>query len=396
MINIYKKREKSLENPSGYVEIKNEDIKGPFLLCISAQDFLDKSVFGIVREGAHAARCYTSQEYAGGFKIDKCPIDFLGLKFRPDDKYQYNYEEIVEKFLWPYLIKNGLDLESIKQTAKNMNFMTYCDGTFTYAKIENMIERKLKELYFSAEDIDDILSNFSLVSVGSMVNVTNFKTTVVSFVDVNDSEIFSEHTDEYKDLLAKYNRKSLYGKNGKNSILYLYEGSGKHSLKEYLKDETVVKSALSSVVSYFLEKSISDDKVKNALTIDEVINRLNVYSNEEENISNLINRLDKEISYNNTPRYTSEEFILRTELDASYKELSKSRNIINSIKNELDGKNNKVNNLIININELCDAETAKAILLAAGLSQYVRRSDAVPSLEEFQEEYDKSEVRRAM
>ena len=58
-----------------------------------------------------------------------------------------------------------------------MNFMTYCDGTMTYGKIENRLEEKLNDLDFKEEDIRDILANLSLVAIGTMVNTKGFKTT---------------------------------------------------------------------------------------------------------------------------------------------------------------------------------------------------------------------------
>ena len=51
MLSIYKKVEKSMDNLYGIVSINNvQEIDRPFLLCLSAQDNYDKSVFGIVRE----------------------------------------------------------------------------------------------------------------------------------------------------------------------------------------------------------------------------------------------------------------------------------------------------------------------------------------------------------
>ena len=74
MLSIYKKCEKSLSNPSGIVEITNiNELSKPFLLCISTQDIIDKSIYGIMREGAQAARVCTSQEDAP-FKLSSIPL----------------------------------------------------------------------------------------------------------------------------------------------------------------------------------------------------------------------------------------------------------------------------------------------------------------------------------
>ncbi len=103
MLSIYKKCEKSLSNPSGIVEITNiNELSKPFLLCISAQDIIDKSIYGIMREGAQAARVCTSQEDAP-FKLSSIPVDFLGIRFQADEQYKYNYREIVDKLIYPYI-----------------------------------------------------------------------------------------------------------------------------------------------------------------------------------------------------------------------------------------------------------------------------------------------------
>lgn len=392
MISIYKKCEKALSNPSGIKRVDVQELNKPFLLCLSAQDFMDKSVFGTIREGAHAARLYTTQELAGGFKINNCPVDFLGLKFKSDEKYQYNYEEIVDEFLWPYLIQNGVDLESLKKTAKKMNFMTYCDGTMTYGKIENRLEEKLNELDFKEEDIRDILSNLSLVAIGTMVNTKGFKTTTASFVDVNDSEIFSEYTDGYNELLSRYGKKSLYGKNGKNSVTYIYKGTGNHSLKEYLADNRIVKPALSSIVSYFLEKSLASEKDSFVKTsINDIISRLKVYGDESKNPSELLTSLDLEISYDNTPRYTPEMLDIRKELDATCKELMKSEILLSRAKHENDEKEEKMKTIISNIEKYSSDTTLLQILVNSGMWRNARNSDALfkKSDRDIREEYEK-------
>lgn len=50
MLTIYKKLEKNLDNPSGTIQIKNiNELNKPFLLCLSAQNNHDKSIYGIIR-----------------------------------------------------------------------------------------------------------------------------------------------------------------------------------------------------------------------------------------------------------------------------------------------------------------------------------------------------------
>lgn len=105
MLTIYKKVEKSLDNLSGIIQINNiNELNKPFLLCLFAQNNHDKSIYGIIREVAAAARVYTSKDPDARFKIDDFPVDFLGLRYQKDNKNKENYEEIVDDFLYPFLI----------------------------------------------------------------------------------------------------------------------------------------------------------------------------------------------------------------------------------------------------------------------------------------------------
>ena len=81
MLQVYKKVEKSLDNPYGAISIQNlEELNKPFLLCLSAHDSNPKSIFGIIKEGARAARVNTTDEMAARFKIDELPQLFNILR----------------------------------------------------------------------------------------------------------------------------------------------------------------------------------------------------------------------------------------------------------------------------------------------------------------------------
>lgn len=323
MITFYKKIEKSKENPSGIIEI--EEITRPFLLCISAQDNYDKSIYGTIREGAQAARILTTNEIATGYKIDELPLDFLGLRFKKDDNYNNNYKEIVDKFIFPFLISSGINqVSEIKKKSRKINFMTYCDGTKTYEGIEKYLEEKLKNIGISQEDINDIISQISLVAIGTTVDTSKFKATTATFIDVNDDEIETIKTSHYQKTLTNNKRKHVYTQI-KNNILYIYQGTGDHNLKKYLSNDQIVKPALCSVVSYFLENSIINEKniELDPILPKDILNVLDTYTNEDKEIKKLLNELDNKINYGNTKKYTNTEAEIRQEIDFLYKEFIK-------------------------------------------------------------------------
>lgn len=324
MINVYKRVEKTKENPYGIVEITDTELLNrPFLLSLSAQDNYDKSTFGMIRTGAQAARVYTTMEDVAGFKIDEMPIDFLGLRFVSDDNYKDNYEEIVDRFLYPFLTRGGTSFEEIKKQAVKMNFMTYCDGTFTYAGIEKKIKEKLQVLSMEDKQIGEVLRCFFLVALGTDFPTNNLCGSTVTFVDVEDKTIRTPKIEKLKELIQNHQMHIGYGTlKNKNNLLVFFTGSGLHDVKKYLSSENIAKPAICAVTSSFLEDSING-KIPSS---EEILDTLGTYATERESTKSLLDKLDDNLSYSSTPRYTHEEAALRKELDSLFKEETKVQN----------------------------------------------------------------------
>ena len=384
MLNIYKRVEKSLDNLSGIVEIQRvEELERPFLLCLSAQDNYDKSIYGIIKKGAQAARVYTSEEAAAGFKIDNMPADFLGLRFRSDNVYTNNYEEIVNKLIYPFLIRYGLSqIEKIKWQARKINLMTYCDGTLTYKKIEEELEKKFKNDALSQDVIDSILSQISLVAIGTMIDISDFKATT-AFVDVNDTEISTDMTNRYKKMLQDKGCQSIYGTLKKN-VLYIYNGTGNHSLKEYFLSDRIVKPALCSVLSHFLEISIESQRQGSLIGIS-ASNSLSQLAKYTKKMASreLLALLDRNVNYA-SPKYNTEEASMRHELDLLCKRVREQETQLRTFQEREENMQQQIAKIIEGLKEYSSQETMSQILTFSGLYQ--------PSLgaNPFQELSDKS------
>ncbi len=384
MLNIYKRVEKSLDNLSGIVEIQRvEELERPFLLCLSAQDNYDKSIYGIIKKGAQAARVYTSEEAAAGFKIDNMPADFLGLRFRSDNVYTNNYEEIVNKLIYPFLIRYGLSqIEKIKWQARKINLMTYCDGTLTYKKIEEELEKKFKNDALSQDVIDSILSQISLVAIGTMIDISDFKATT-AFVDVNDTEISTDMTNRYKKMLQDKGCQSIYGTLKKN-VLYIYNGTGNHSLKEYFLSDRIVKPALCSVLSHFLEISIESQRQGSLIGIS-ASNSLSQLAKYTKKMASreLLALLDRNVNYA-SPKYNTEEASMRHELDLLCKRVREQETQLRTFQEREENMQQQIAKIIEGLKEYSSQETMSQILTFSGLYQ--------PSLKAnpFQELSDKS------
>lgn len=393
MLQVYRKVEKSLDNPYGVVSIQSlKELDKPFLLCLSAQDNHPKSVFGMIKEGARAARVNTTDEMAAGFKINEFPVAFLGVKFIKDDLYQKNYEEMVDTFIYPFLIGDGTrSVEEIQRAAKKINFMTYCDGTLTYANIEQRLEEKLQLDGYSESDIKDILAQISLVALGTMVNTSKLKATTATFIDVNDSEIYTTSSERYKRILQAHQQRGVCGTfRNSNNVLYIFEGNGNHSLKEYFSDNNMAKPAISGILSAFLQNSIDNENTNNLgiLSSNQMYDLITKYGDEKEDPVTLLRNLDASLNYDGAPRYSKEEAKLRHELDVSYAEIGKMRMQLESAERGRDQKAATLKQVVDGIREYSSETTFYQILVPTKLWQAPSDRDV------FQEESDKS-IRQA-
>lgn len=373
MLKIYKKSEKSSVCPMGYMEINPETVDKPFLMCISAQDNLDKSIYGTIREGARAARLYTTQEIGAAYSLNDFPLDFLGFRFVKNQSYINNYEEFVDCFLLPYLIGNGTySINEIKKRARMANFMTYCNGTETYKLIEAYLEKKMLECGYLQVEIDGIISQIACVSIGTAIDTSNIKATSACFIDLEDDEISTEKTPTYANILNQNQQNSIFGELGsKQNVLYFYNGSGNHSLKEYLSDHVKVKPALCSVISYIVANSIkniySDELVP--ISSGEIIDVLRVYGGDKDKTDELLVKLDNNIDYTNASKYNKDELRLRIELDQLYKEHLKTKFRLERKERDLEEVKDKLTKVDEAVRKYSSDTTYLQIFCESGLYQ---------------------------
>ena len=218
-----------------------------------------------------------------------------------------------------------------------INFMTYCNGTVTYEGIEKRLEEKLVTIGLSKAEVVEIISQISLVAIGTMENTSNFKATTVTFIDVNDLEIATTITNDYKNILQEKKRKSFFGTlRNKNNVLYIYDGRGNHSLQEYFSDTTIVKPALCGVLTNFLENSIRNHYHTDfaEISFQDSLERLGKYGNEKIEPTVLLEALDSELYYGGADKYTSEEIKLKRQLYSTYRELRRTRDNLTLVKKD--------------------------------------------------------------
>ncbi len=396
MLQIYRKCEKSLDNPYGIMEIEHpEDIDKPFLLCISSQDLIDKSVFGLIKEGARAARVRTSDEYAGGFKIEDVPAYFLGVKYKMNNIKDHKSGSLLNDFIYPFLTKTK-DFKEIQKRARMMNFFTYCNATNVYVELEKGLKEKLNKDGFSEKEIDEILSQVSLISIASEVDVSKLSATTVLFKDANDREVYDFISKTALKKMEQIARDAIIGnlKSNGNVLTYVYNGTGDHELKEYLKDVNIVKSSLCAVVSKLLDNSIKNMDEEELIPIDgkEVLKTLIRYNGEFQGTDIYLKRIDDEIDYKGCKKYTKSEHDLLCKLDQAYKQQLKTKQQLENETKQNQDLKEKVNLLITGVKEKCSDVAFEQIVTQNHMWNPSKDSASLLAMKtdrEIREEYEK-------
>lgn len=374
MITVYNKIEKSMENTSGFQVVPNYDsLERPFLLCLSPQNNLSKSIYGIMREGAQAARILTTQGVAGRFKLDEFPADILGVRFESDDQYQQAYTEIADKFLHPFLVQKGQRYDIVRKQARKINIFAYCDGVYTYKGIEERLETLLERDGYNADEIHGILSQISLTALESLVETGSLHATSAAFIDVNDKEIECDKTDSYRSLLGSEEQNSVFSPLGNsNGVLYIYRGNGIHKVKAFFKDESnIAKPAVCGVVSMFLENSLENSLggELSEVSVNQIMAQIERFENEDVTPNELLDRLDEALVYNHAPRYSEETAQVKMELDSAYKLLRKTNQAFIHSLNYRQGQDLRLSSVIRGIHEFSSDVTFEQILTYAHMWQ---------------------------
>jgi len=367
MLNIYKKINKTRNNMYGIKEITNaKDLNRPFLLCISNND-TDKSIFGIIRDGAHAARMHTTQECANKFDLEKTPIDFIGVRF---SDYETAANDLVEYLLYPHIVAHGFSKNTMFKQARKINLYTFDYGSSIYLNAEKILFERLKKENITEEEIVYILKQISLVSTGSSEDLSNTYATTISFVDLKDELIRPDDSDEFIKVLEEQHQESMYNYwDDNNSMIFRFIGTGEHSPKYYLLDECPAKPAISAMVSNFLLNSFLNCDVPQeaAINRDFCIDSLYLYGTNNMPRRMTLKNLDEHINYPGAIKYTDEEAYLRNEVDDCYKLINEADKIIDTYEEQMDEMKNAINLLISKIKDNCDDDTFDKILVEAGI-----------------------------
>lgn len=93
MLELYKRVPKSEEYLYGSRKIQDEEnpfLKGPCMLCISAQPKIAKSIFGLTKYGMAMARLRTRGNAGAKIDLENFPVSFLSIKGKISFRRKFN------------------------------------------------------------------------------------------------------------------------------------------------------------------------------------------------------------------------------------------------------------------------------------------------------------------
>lgn len=378
MYKLIKKVPKSLENKRGSDEIKEGEnpFESPCLLCLSAQD-MDRHVFGITKNFMAIAGMRIRGNSGAKFDLEDFPVTFLSIQKQRDKETE---EECADTFVDTYfmpLITDSKSKEDAMKKFRNINIMSYCDGTERVIGIVQNLRSKMQERGYSEQDLNDILSQISWVTLSTDRDFRGLGTTCVDFHDFNDTEV------EFQDMDWIYKMDTLSELGGQEDYEaiavdeeakiaeYCIKGSGCHQVRQFFEEGKAMPVCLSTIVHNMLENSIQNSRSDTfrPLTVTELVSgckEIFEKASQGKTLDELKSEVYENMQYTEGKKLTDRECELLDKLDISYDSIIKEESehrLDQEAKKRLEEKNKSM----LEATEQSSSETTyKKILLAQG------------------------------
>lgn len=261
-------------------------------------------------------------------------IDIIGIDYF-DDSNKTKAEEIIEKIVLPYMYSGK---------SNELNFISTGKNAISYLILESILKSNLEKMGYSNNQINEIISKISYVSLLSNVDTSEIKASSIIFTDVNNKDTETEFTNDYKEFLkAKEEDKIVDHYGSTNSIIYIFKGTGKNEIEDYLKEP-----GFKAAISYILE-STAKNQDKDYDSIIEVLRNTQTEDFTKYNFSYTKPKSDIDIAVEAT-----------NDIVKMYKDEEKLRK----------ERENQINKLIACIKEYSSDTTYNQILMASGIYEF--------------------------
>lgn len=275
MVHIYEKVCKTEDNKYGIREITNENsiLNGPCIITILAMPTFLKNINGSLRQVANLVNPDIDTNYDPDRRI-------LGLGFGDyNEKYcrfsrnsplEEELEEFLNKYFYPLFIENNekIDVLQAMKNFRNVSFLTFCNGAETFKKIEYKLKDKMKEIGYTASDIETILSQVCLAAIsGKYIKIHGTSALCFSFGDVNDIDYEGN-----KGIIDSINEMGQGYITYDSVIGYAVASDGEHSMKKHMSENTILSSKIATFLNTSLDNAIENknNKIINPITYEKM------------------------------------------------------------------------------------------------------------------------------
>lgn len=254
---LYEKKPREFINDYGIEEITDENVfmKGPSVIVILAMTWFLSNVNGAMRLVADLVNpnidnIYDPNKRIFGMGFGNYAEEYEGFTTLTPEEDEL--EKFVIKYFLPLIISDGkrIALVDAMKNVRNINVITYCNGAKYYKIMENIFEKKMKELSYSNEEIKMILSQICLAAVsGNSLKNGQTKATTMTFGDINDK--YFELPFKQGECTENY---ELIG--SQNQFAFIVNGNGVHDFTKYMKTDETISKAIKSFINDALDSSI--------------------------------------------------------------------------------------------------------------------------------------------
>jgi len=388
---LYQKQSKTPEYPLGARAIPDGEnpFNNPCLFCFSPQAY-PKHVFGVTKVGMEMARMRVKGRENAGFNIDTVPVSFLNVLNEGGGDKQI--DSFVDTYLVPLVTDaqaKKIDVVKAMKNMRNVNMMSYCDGTFNIADILECLYSKMEEIGYLPDEIRQISSQICVFPFSTEMPLEQLGgVTYVDFLDINDEEIYSPNlTPEVEARTSASSIGEALTIQSDTKAMYTINGTGCHKLRQqFTREGKALPVVVSRIISNALQNSIlnaNSDEFHPITTQELTRGCPEIMQDAEKGIpqEELMRRLDTTLDYGGAKRLTETERLLIEQLESACDKIASLEQQATYDKAEISRQSRNIDKILGIVKEFSTELLHKRLLHETGRWQLNKKElDAIKSM----------------
>ena len=126
--------------------------------------------------------------YNAGFDLDGFPVTLLAMEKDSNgtDRNARSFQlvnQFITRYIVPLISENDqkIDVTQAMKKMRNVNIMTYCDGTLFTQELEDTLLERMEVIGYSSEEAKQIQSQMAILPIATMRLYGDNKSTIFSF-----------------------------------------------------------------------------------------------------------------------------------------------------------------------------------------------------------------------